>query len=181
MTSRREQLEAVAALFTYPRTDWAKAVENVLACSGSAAPALLEFAREIRCMPLSGLQELYTSTFDLYPVCALDLGWHLFGEDHKRGLLLVRMRRELRAHGIPETRELPDHLSHALLLLARMAPAQGEEFASVIVAPAVVRMLKCMPSSNRFTCLLRAVRQLITLHFPAAFEPVSPVAEGAML
>jgi nitrate reductase molybdenum cofactor assembly chaperone len=181
MTSRREHLEAVAGLFTYPRTDWAKAVENVLACSGSAAPALLEFAREIRCLPLSGLQELYTSTFDLYPVCALDLGWHLFGEDYKRGLLLARMRRELRAHDIRETRELPDHLSHVLLLLARMGPAQGEEFASAIVAPAVERMAKCMPSDNLFSCLLQAVQQLITLHFPAAFEPVSPVAEGAVL
>jgi nitrate reductase assembly molybdenum cofactor insertion protein NarJ len=156
-------------------------VENALACSGSAAPALLEFAREIRCLPLSGLQELYTGTFDLYPVCALDLGWHLFGEDYKRGLLLARMRRELRAHDIPETRELPDHLSHALLLLARMGPAQGEEFASAIVAPAVERMLKCMPSNNLFSCLLQGVQQLITLHFPAAFGPVSPVAEGAVL
>jgi len=181
MTSRREQLEAVAALFTYPGTDWESVVENAVAGSGSAAPALLEFAREIRCMPLSGLQELYTSTFDLHPVCALDLGWHLFGEDYKRGLLLARMRRELRAHGIPETPELPDHLSHALLLLARMEPAPAEEFASVIVAPAVERMLKCMPSGNLFIGLLQAVRQLINLHFPAAFEAVSPVAEGAML
>ncbi len=181
MSSPREQLAAVAVLFTYPRTDYVQAVENAVACSGSAAPALLEFARDIRRIPLSGLQELYTCTFDLSPVCALDLGWHLFGEDYKRGLFLVRMRRELRAHDIPETRELPDHLSHALLLLARMGPAQAEECASVIVAPALERMLKCMPSDNLFRYLLRAVQQLITLHFPAAVEPASPVAEGAML
>jgi nitrate reductase delta subunit len=181
MTSPREQLEAVAALFTYPRTDYANAAENAVACSGSAAPALLEFARGIRCMRLSSLQELYTSTFDLSPVCALDLGWHLFGEDYKRGLFLVRMRRELLVHGIPETVELHDHLSRALLLLARMGPTQAEEFACAIVAPALQRMLKCMPAENLFTSLLQAVQQLITLHFPAAFEPVSPVAEGAML
>ena len=181
MTTPREQLEAVAALFTYPRTDYASAVENAVACSGSAAPALLEFAREVPGTPLSSLQELYTSTFDLHPLCALDMGWHLFGEEYERGLLLARMRRELRAHGIPETRELPDHLSHALLLLSRMGPAQAEEFASVIVSPALDRMLKCMPAENLFSSLLQAVRQLITLHFPDAFAPVSPQAEGAML
>lgn len=181
MTSPREQLEAVAALFTYPRVDYSSAVENAMACSGSASPALFEFAREVPGIPLSGLQELYTTTFDLSPVCALDLGWHLFGEDYKRGLFLARMRRELLVHGIPESGELPDHLSRALLLLARMGLTQSEEFASVIVAPALERMLKCMPSGNLFTCLLLAVQQLITLHFPAACEPASPVAEGAVL
>jgi nitrate reductase delta subunit len=181
MTSPREQLEAVAALFAYPQADYASAVENAVACSGSAATPLIKFARDIAAIPLSGLQELYTNTFDLSPVCALDLGWHLFGEDYKRGLFLARMRRELQAHNIPETCELPDHLSRALLLLARMRPTQAEEFASVIVAPALERMLKCIPSGNLFTCLLQAVQQLITLHFPAACEPASPVAEGAVL
>jgi hypothetical protein len=91
------------------------------------------------------------------------------------------MRRELRVHNIPETCELPDHLSRALLLLARMGPSQVDEFACAVVAPALERMLKCMPSDNLFIFLLQAVQQLITLHFPAALEPVSPVAEGAML
>lgn len=181
MTSPREQLEALAALFTYPGTEYVKAAENAVACSGSAAPTLIIFARDIAAMTLSGLQELYTSTFDLSPVCALDLGWHLFGEDYKRGLFLARMRRELRAHNISETCELPDHLSRALLLLARMGPTQAEEFACAIVAPALERMLKCMPAENVFASLLQAVQQLITLHFPGTFAPVSPQAEGAML
>jgi nitrate reductase delta subunit len=181
VTSPREQLEALAALFAYPRTDYANAAENAVACSNSAAPALIQFAQDIAAMPLSGLQELYTTTFDLSPVCALDLGWHLFGEDYKRGLFLARMRRELRVHNIPETCELPDHLSRALLLLARMGPRQAEEFACTVVAPALERMLKCMPPGNLFIGLLQAVQRLITLHFPAAFEPVSPVSEGAML
>lgn len=178
MTSQREQFETVAALFSYPRADCAKAVEKAVACSGRVAPALSEFAAKSRCLPLSGLQELYTRTFDLRPVCALDLGWHLFGEDYKRGLLLARMRRELRHHGVAETCELPDHLSHALLLLARMEPAQAEEFASSIVAPALESMMERVPSSNLFSGLLHAVRQLIGFHFPAAFEPAPPVAEG---
>lgn len=181
MTAALPQLESLAALFTYPQGNYAGMLENAVAASGSAAPALAEFAREAACMPQSELQELYTSTFDLHPLCALDLGWHLFGEDYARGLLLARMRRELQAHGIAESRELPDHLSHALLLLARMRAAEADEFACAIVAPALERMLKCIPADNLFGCLLRATRELLTLHFPAAFEPVSPIAEGAML
>lgn len=181
MTSRREQLEALAALFTYPGNDYAVVADNAAACSGSAAPSLPAFATQVRRMPLTALQELYASTFDLQPVCALDLGWHLLGEDYQRGLLLARMRRELRAYGIPETRELPDHLSHALLLLARMGPAQAEEFAAAIVVPAVENMLQRMRSESVFRGLLQAVQQLISMHFPAVFEPVSPLAEGAML
>ncbi len=47
-------------------------------------------AREPSC------EELYTRTFDLNPVCALEIGWHLFGEDYERGAFLVRMRDQLR-------------------------------------------------------------------------------------
>lgn len=181
MSSRRQQLEALAALFTYPSSDYAKAVESAVTCSRLIAPALVEFAHEIRNTSLTNLQELYTSTFDLQPACALDLGWHLFGEEYERGLLLARMRRELRAHAIQENRELPDHLSHALLLLARMEPVDAEEFAAAVVGPGLERMLKCMPAENRFGRLLLAAKQFISFHFPAAFEPVSPQAEGAVL
>jgi len=181
MMSHREQLEALAAMFTYPGNGYAAAAENAAAYSGSAAPSLPAFANEVRRMPLAVLQELYTSTFDLQPACTLALGWHLFGEDYQRGLLLARMRRELRAYGIAETRELPDHLSHALLLLARMGHAQAEEFAAAIVVPAVEHMLRRMPAENVFRGLLQGVQQVISTHFPAAFEPVSPIAVGAML
>jgi nitrate reductase molybdenum cofactor assembly chaperone NarJ/NarW len=181
MTSRHEQLESLAALFTYPQPGYLSTVENAVACCGLTASTLLEFAVAIRRMSLADLQELYTSTFDLQPLCALELGWHLFGEDYNRGVFLARMRRELHAHRLPETHELPDHLSHALRLLAHMRPAPAEEFACAIVAPAVERILKCMPSDNVLFHLPLAARQLVSFHFPAAFEPAAPVAEGVML
>ncbi len=182
MRSRREQFEAVAALFAYPRTDYAKTVDHAAECAGSAAPALPSFATEVRRMPLNEVQEFYTNTFDLQPACSLDLGWHLFGEDYQRGLLLARMRRELLAHEILETCELPDHLSHALLLLARMSDAQAEGFAAAIVMPALEPMLKCLPAENAFSDLLQAVQQLITTYFPESqAQSMSPGAKGGRL
>jgi nitrate reductase assembly molybdenum cofactor insertion protein NarJ len=181
MSSLQEQFEAIAGLFTYPRSDYAEAVKHAVAHTDSAMTSLPAFANDLGRMPLTALQELYTKTFDLQPVCTLDLGWHLFGEDYRRGLLLARMRRELRAHDIPETCELPDHLSYALLLLARMDPTQGEKFAAAIVIPALEQMLKSLPAENPFNHLLQAVQQLITIHLPLSPELVFPQAEGAML
>ena len=178
MTMRREQFEALAALFTYPDHDYFYAVENATASASHSAPAVVEFEREFSRTPLSNVQELYTSTFDLQPACSLDLGWHLFGEEYERGALLARMRSLLRVYGIEERNELPDHLSHALLLLAHMERAEAEDFAGAIVAPALERMLKAIPADNLFTPLLHAAQQLIKLYFPAAFEPASPQAEG---
>ena len=63
------------------------------------------------------LEELYTRTFDINPVCSLEVGWHLFGEDYNRGAFLVRMRGLLREHGIEEGAELPDHLESVLRVL----------------------------------------------------------------
>ena len=178
MTTQREQLEAVAALFTYPTADYYDRVEAAVAAAGPSSPDLLGFAHAVGHIPLAELQELYTNTFDLQPLCPLDLGWHLFGEEYDRGLLLAYMRRQLRAHGIAESGEIPDHISYALLLLPRMKPAKAEEFASVIVAPALRRMLKCMPPENLFAGLLRASQQLIGAAYPATLEPATTVAEG---
>lgn len=178
MTTRREQFAALAALFTYPDDDYFHAVENATASASRSAPAVVEFEREFSQMPLSSVQELYTSTFDLQPSCSLDLGWHLFGEEYERGALLARMRGLLRVYGIEESNELPDHLSHALLLLSRMEPPEAADFAGAIVAPALERMLKAISADNLFTPLLHAARQLINLCFPAAFERASSQAEG---
>ena len=70
----------------------------------------------------AGLEELYTRTFDINPVCSLETGWHLFGEDYNRGAFLVRMRGLLRQHGIEEGAELTDHLESALRVLSVMEP-----------------------------------------------------------
>ncbi len=180
MNSALQQLEGLAPLFSYPAADYIELVQKAVACAGSSSPALLGFAAAVERTPVDELQELYTSTFDLQPICPMDLGWHLFGEEYDRALLLGYMRRQLRAAGISEGSELPDHISHALLLLPRMKPVKAEEFAAVIVGPALNRMLKCMPAENPFTALLRAAQQLIAFHFLAASEPLSPDAEGVM-
>ncbi len=45
------------------------------------------------------VEEAFTRTFDVNPACALEVGWHLFGEEYTAAMFLVRMREELRKHG----------------------------------------------------------------------------------
>lgn len=86
------------------------------------------------------LEEVFTATFDVNPACALEVGWHLFGEEYARGMFLVRMREELRKYGLPESAELPDHLSHVLAVVAAMPGDERARFVTACVQPAVEKM-----------------------------------------
>ena len=100
-------LESLAPVFQYPRADYQDRVAECRATLAAVAPALLPdfeaFAAGIRALTAARLEELFTQTFDLSPVCCLEVGWHLFGENYERGEFLVRVRQELRSQGIPES------------------------------------------------------------------------------
>ena len=86
------------------------------------------------------LEEAYTKTFDVNPSCALEVGWHLFGEDYVRGQFLVRMREELTKYDMPESTELPDHMTHVLALIAMMPEDEASRFTHSCVFPALAKM-----------------------------------------
>ena len=109
-------------------------------------------------LSLEQLQELYVQTFDWNPATCLEIGWHLYGEQYDRGEFLVKMRQELRRHGLEESAELPDHLSHALRLAARMEPGEAEEFREKFVRPAVEKILPAL-NGNPYQRLLREAIQ----------------------
>jgi nitrate reductase molybdenum cofactor assembly chaperone NarJ/NarW len=162
--------ELFAVVLTYPGEDEdyaARVRECLQAAPAESAAVLAEFAERVASMSTAQAQEMYTSAFDLNPSCALELGWHLFGEKYERGLLLVRMRQELRRHGIAETTELPDHLTHALRLLDRMEHEPAEDFTGAIVLPAIQKLLAAMKqSSNPYEHVLCALELFLRSTFP---------------
>ena len=159
---------AIAAVLNYPGTDYSAALEALHHGMPEECRAQLAgCAAALGALSLMEQQELFTRTFDLNPVCSPELGWHLFGENYERGLLLVRLREELRAKGIPESGELPDHLTCALRLLARMEHGCAADFASAILLPALAKMVKAIGGKcNPFEHLLRSVSVLISTDFP---------------
>lgn len=122
---------ALARLVAYPdeRThDDACAMLAAVHASAGAAAAR-EFIDLMGRLPLAKLEEEYTAAFDFDPACTLDLGWHLSGESRERGALLARLREDLQRAGVPESHELPDHLTQVLELIAR----EPEERAAPLV------------------------------------------------
>lgn len=159
---------AFAALLSYPEEDYRQHVASILSLGPAECLELLaQFADSIKGLQIWELQELFTRTFDMNPVCSLELGWHLFGENYERGLLLVRLREELRRFGIQESTELPDHLTHVLQLLDRMDHARAEDFAAACVLPALSKMIAAIEGKgNPYQPVLLAIQRLLRTEFP---------------
>lgn len=90
---------------------------------------------------LSEMQELYLRSFDVQAITTLDIGFVLFGEDYKRGQLLVNLNREHRDANNTCSTELADSLPNVLNLISKMTNVEmRDEIASKLVIPAVVKM-----------------------------------------
>ncbi len=136
---------ALAGVLAYPVEGFEERLHEALAAVGRFAPDSVEplnaFRTAVEPLATQQREELYTRTFDINPVCSLEIGWQLFGEEYHRGALLVRLRSELRRHGVEESTELPDHLTHVLSLLDRMSDDEAASFAHCCVIPAMDKML----------------------------------------
>jgi nitrate reductase delta subunit len=174
-----ELLDSLAALVHYPDGDLhgrvRSCVDEAAAMSPAAAGELGRFAEAIARPTLGELQEQYTEAFDLNPACALDLGWHLFGEAHERGAFMAALRDDLRRAGVAESTELPDHLTHVLALVGREPPAQAAALVA-LVTPAIERVHRALEErASPYVHVLAAVRAVVAgIGAPDAQEVTQP-------
>lgn len=113
------------------------------------------------------MEELFTRTFDGNAERALELGWHLHGENYARGVFMVRMRRLLRDAKVEETCELPDHLSHVLYVLARSEPGTSMALASGVVSPALAKIVSGFNNKdNPYLGVLRGLKRYVDRRCP---------------
>ena len=132
-----------------------------------ASKSFEEFCAPIRGLSTDDLRELFTHTFDLNPMCTLEIGWQLYGEDYQRGEFLVKMREQLREYDLPESGELPDHLTHALVLLAHLEPDEAAEFAGSYLLPALDKMrTSWRENRNAFAELLESAFLQLRSEYP---------------
>ena len=90
----------------------------------AAARACRAFTVLWTARPSRQLEELYTATFDLKPVCYPYIGYQLFGDTYKRGRISGAPQRALSGEpDSPCSGELPDHLGVILRYLARTPDA----------------------------------------------------------
>jgi nitrate reductase delta subunit len=153
-------------LLSYPDQHTAQAAELLyvllLGEMPEAASAASQFGAFVEQHDAWELEEAFTSTFDVNPACALEVGWHLFGEEYARGMFLVRMREELRKYELPESAELPDHISHVLAIVAEMPEAEAARFVRACVQAAVEKMQRALeekdtPYRHVISCLVAVI------------------------
>lgn len=145
--------ELLAALFDYPGADYPTRVRQALErLEGEYPEAGAQLAAFARALPesdgtlseeaLDEVQEIFTRTFDVQSITTLGVGYVCFGDDYKRGELLVNLNREHRAAGIDCGSELSDHLPTVLRLLSRWEDHETrQELVEQILHQALDRMI----------------------------------------
>jgi nitrate reductase molybdenum cofactor assembly chaperone len=136
----------LADLFRYPDTEFVGRVKNVQQLLDGrypeAAETLRDFTEYTERATLLELEELYVRSFDVQAVTTLDIGYVLFGDDYKRGAVLVNLNREHREVDNPCFNELADHLPNVLCLLPKLLDTElCDQLVDQIVAPAVRKII----------------------------------------
>ncbi len=114
-------------------------------------------------------QELFTRTFDIQAPCCLEVGYAIFGEDYKRGHLLVQLQSLHQEFNNDCGSELADHLTNVLTLIPKMYAAHAEdthEFVSFIVLSGVEKMLEALKdNANPYRQLLETIFETLKNDF----------------
>lgn len=138
--------QILSELFQYPRQDYkekVKSVETVLRqVYPDTIPEYQEFSAYVNNASQEELEELFSRTFDVQAITTLDIGYVLFGDDYKRGELLVNLNREHSEAGNNCGNELADNLSNLLRLIPKMNnPDLRNEIIEKLIMPALSKII----------------------------------------
>lgn len=166
MAAETTTWDAFAGLLSYPggnvarvRDEWAPCVMNRWPDLAPEVEPLLAHARQ---HTEGECEELFTRTFDGSAERALELGWHLHGENYARGVLLVRLRASLRQNGVEEGTELPDHVSNVLRLLGRVDEVTASALQNQVLVPALDKVIAGFAEDdNPYKHTLQALRSAL--------------------
>ncbi|WP_438279129.1 nitrate reductase molybdenum cofactor assembly chaperone [Nitrobacter sp.] len=144
-SNRSKVLDLFADILDYPAPGLDRKASECAALVRGVQPqaaALLEsfrsFAEETG---IGKLQEVYSGFFDLNSICHPYVGYQLFGENYKRSIFLVELKKSYRASGFESSAsEIPDRLS---IVLRFAAQNDGEDIDALLnkgLLPALERM-----------------------------------------
>ena len=137
----------LAGLFIYPENEAYKMkvrevyhyLFTAFPDAASSLKAFIDFAED---SSIVEIQELFLRSFDVQAITTLDIGFILFGEDYKRGKLLVHLNEEHRKAANNCETELSDHLPNLLRLLPKVEDEGTQaEIAVLLLLPAVEKMI----------------------------------------
>lgn len=168
LANHQELCRHFAALLSYPQGDMggaARACQALLAEYHLPAAADLErFCHFLAAQAPSRVEEVYTATFDLQPVCYPYVGYQLFGESKPRALFLVKLQECYRNRGYIAGGELPDHLSEVLRFLATAQDATArDELVNDGLLPALAKITQGIEAAEHpYGDVLRALQGFLS-------------------
>ena len=148
-----DHYEQLAPLLDYPGRHYPEQVARLSIFLETfyplAAVELNSFGKALPCEgekfsaeELDQVQEIFTRSFDVQSITTLGVGYVMFGDDYKRGELLVNLSREQDEVELDRGSELPDHLPNVLRLIARWQDRELViEFVQEILHPALEMMI----------------------------------------
>lgn len=136
----------LADLFRYPDENFEATLEKnrrmLGKCYPEACDELEVFVAHVLPLSMEKRQELYTKTFDVQPICYLDLGYVIFKEDYKRGAFLVKMQGEQQKVGNDCGSDLPDNISNIFTLMFKSEDQKLlDELAVKVMIPGIKSMI----------------------------------------
>ena len=156
-----------AELFSYPNADLSQTVAACTALLRKAQPAagasLERFGNFMQNQSASRIEEIFTATFDLQPVCHPYVGYQLCGENQQRGMFLMQLNQLYRQHGFVPGVELSDHLSNLLRFIGTLAPQDcSRELIADGLLPALAKILLGLDAADHpYTDLLLSLQSFL--------------------
>jgi nitrate reductase delta subunit len=151
------------AIFRQART----CLEQLRQSHPESADAMETVCRGLETLSLEKLEELYTVTFDMQPVCYPYAGYQLFGESYKRGAFMAQLNEAYHGCGYTSGQELPDHLSVILHYLGSSTAALEDDFGQTLLneglTPTLEKMLKTFDkqSGNPYFGVLSTLHRVL--------------------
>ena len=136
-----------------------------------AAVRIDQFLTSVEALSIPRLEEIYTRTFDMQPVCYPYVGYHLFGESYKRSAFMAQLNEGYRKYGFTPGTELPDHVAVILRFLGSRAAGRNSDFGRTLIDEGLVPTLEKIakdlsaqtgnPYSLLISALLIVVKELV--------------------
>jgi len=158
--NRKKIINELSHILFYPDTEYKNHVQNCfdeLKECDELSTIFTDFNTYVLKATQSEMEENFTYTFDMNPSHCLDIGWHLFGEDYKRGEFLVTMLNIMRTFDIEDTNELPDHIYHVLQVSNKMENNESELFLDEFLNPALKIINENMDEENRYFPVIKTL------------------------
>ena len=167
LTTQQTICRQFAELLSYPTAELSQTVASCTALlreeQPSAAASLERFDDFLQNQTAARIEEVFTATFDLQPVCHPYVGYQLCGENQQRGMFLMQLNQLYRRHGFVAGVELPDHLSTLLRFIGTLAPQDcSRELIEDGLLPALAKILQGLDAADHpYTDLLLSLQSFL--------------------